>query len=209
MIKILGVQLNKAACEEALCAAIPPQWLAAWEAAHPTLRREAARRASLAGLWLLAESGFVGTLSYTERGKPLPSTGAISVTHTEQLVFCAVSDGKAPIGLDAEEMDGHLDAKRRAAMAERWFSPAEQTLAAADEEAFYRVWTRKEAMVKRSGEGLCGVRALDSEAADCAFYERRVANTLLSLACSAGEEIVWRLDRIDEGASDLRTCPKD
>lgn len=191
MIRVLGVKLNTLAIEEDLCAAIPTQWLSAWRKAHPTLVRESARRASLAGLWLLAGSGAEGTLSYTDMGKPMLSTAAISITHTKACVFCAVSDDLAPIGLDAEDLDGRLDADRRAAMAARWFSADEQKLASADAESFYRVWTRKEAVVKMSGVGLCGVREINTEDVDCRFYEFRMESTFVTLASVTEKKTIF------------------
>lgn len=192
MVRIYAVQLNMLEGKEhVLRAKIPQDWFLQWEKAHPALTREAARMASLAGVWLLAENGAGGTFSYGENGKPMLTGGAISITHTKRYALCAISDHATPIGLDAEDVDGRLDAKRREAMAERWFSEAEREIANRGELDFYRIWTRKEAYVKMTGVGLCGVRQIDTRAVSCAFFEQQVENTVVTLATAQGEEVQW------------------
>ena len=196
MIRIYGVKLSSLPDGDAIKGEIPAPWLEAWRAAHPRLCRPSAMLQSLAGLWLLKKSGAEGVLSYTALGKPCLSDAQIGITHTAEQAFCAVSDGKAPIGIDAEEVNGRLDADRRAAMAKRWFSEAEQTVAVSGEREFYRVWTRKEAYVKMTGEGLCGVRAVDTEAASCAFSSFFVGNAAITVAHARDEEVdreIWML----------------
>jgi 4'-phosphopantetheinyl transferase len=82
-----------------------------------------------------------------QHGKPtLPGGPGFSFTHAGDLVGLAVHDG--PVGLDVEQQRPLPDL---AAMAGHACSPAESV---ADEPAFFRLWTRKEALLKATGDGL-------------------------------------------------------
>jgi 4'-phosphopantetheinyl transferase len=82
-----------------------------------------------------------------QHGKPtLPGGPGFSFTHAGDLVGLAVHDG--PVGLDVEQVRPLHDL---AAMAAHACSPAESV---ADEAAFFTLWTRKEALLKATGEGL-------------------------------------------------------
>ena len=90
-------------------------------------------------------------------GQPtLPGTGLFcSVSHTDGLCVCAVSD--APVGIDAELL---REAPMR--VAKRVFSAGEQqSIAAADDadRAFFEIWTKRESAVKLTGAGLRDIRA--------------------------------------------------
>ena len=196
MIRIYGVKLSSLPDGDAIKGEIPAPWLEAWRAAHPRLCRPSAMLQSLAGLWLLQRSGAEGALSYTALGKPCLSDAQIGITHTAEQVFCAVSDGESPVGIDAEEINGRLDAKRRQAMAKRWFSDAEQALAMASEREFYRVWTRKEAYVKMTGEGLCGVRELDTAAVACSFSTFFEGEAVITVAHAGSERVAQAIEML-------------
>ena len=71
---------------------------------------------------------------------------AFSLTHAGELVGVAVHE--APVGLDVERLRPLHDL---AAMAAHACSPAETV---ADVAAFFRLWTRKEALLKATGAGL-------------------------------------------------------
>jgi 4'-phosphopantetheinyl transferase len=81
-------------------------------------------------------------------GKPrLVGPGpAFSLTHAGDLVGVAVH--AAPVGLDVEQVRPLADL---AAMAAHACAPGETV---ADADAFFRLWTRKEALLKSTGEGL-------------------------------------------------------
>jgi 4'-phosphopantetheinyl transferase len=91
-------------------------------------------------------------------GKPfLPSDSTLSfnLSHTRELVACAIASGM-PVGIDAERTGRILDA---AALAERYFSPCETaSLARGGADAlglrFLELWTLKEAFAKAVGAGL-------------------------------------------------------
>jgi len=84
-------------------------------------------------------------------GKPvLPDGPGFSLSHAGELVGVAVRvDG--PVGLDVEQVRHVADLD---ALAEHVRSPAERARGGLDPAAFFRTWTRKEALVKATGDGL-------------------------------------------------------
>jgi len=95
---------------------------------------------------------------YGRNGKPLLGSNSnlrFNVSHTHGLAILAFAKNRA-IGVDVENVNRETDAKR---LAERFFSQSErqalrhlsgQQLQA----AFFRCWTRKEAYIKATGDGL-------------------------------------------------------
>jgi 4'-phosphopantetheinyl transferase len=84
-------------------------------------------------------------------GKPvLPDGPGFSLSHAGELVGVAVRpDG--PVGLDVEQVREVADL---AALADHACSPAERTRGGVGPTDFFRTWTRKEALVKATGDGL-------------------------------------------------------
>lgn len=133
-------------------------------------------------------------LRATGGGKPY-AEGArfdFSPTHTAGLVALAIGDC-GPIGLDAEAPRGR-DVSRLARAADRWFTPAEnrrvqtaiQNRPQEAEAVFLRVWTAKEALVKRTGAGLAGMRRADTRHhAGCTLRSFDYGNYILTVATSA------------------------
>jgi 4'-phosphopantetheinyl transferase len=132
-----------------------------------------------------------------ECGKPHGKVRAagveLSVTHSGQLVGVAVSD--RPVGLDVEKVDPELDVDTLARMA---LSAAEaQALSGYDGiakvRAFTAYWTRKEAVLKATGEGLRGdLRAETPACIQVQALEVR-ADHRAALAVVADEPPVVRL----------------
>ena len=93
-------------------------------------------------------------LTTTEEGKPMCIDGpAVSVTHSGDLIACAVSDS-AEIGIDLE-----VPRRRRgvAGIARTYFSREEASwLESQPEDRFYMLWVLKEAYLKAIGRGLLG-----------------------------------------------------
>jgi 4'-phosphopantetheinyl transferase len=85
-----------------------------------------------------------------------------NVSHSEDLAVYAIAAGRA-VGVDVESVRPLIEAD---AIARRYFSPAEAAALnnipdpALRLEAFFNCWTRKEAYIKATGEGLS--RPLDS-----------------------------------------------
>lgn len=131
--------------------------------AHAALRLFLARCLDIHPMAVRYENGI--------HGKPrlasgLPSMG-FNLSHSGELGLVAVARDRS-VGVDVEQVRGVLDARSIADMhfsraerqALRSFPPAEQ------QEAFFRCWTRKEAVTKAVGEGLG--HALDSFEVDLA-----------------------------------------
>ncbi len=197
MVKLFGAPCG--ADIEALRREIPTQWLAAWDACHKIGKNEKATRLSLTALALLHRAGAVGTLSYDEKGRPhfLERTCDFSITHTQNNVFCALIDGENEamrIGIDAEDLN-RPDFSNPHEMATRWFSKNEQKafLASPIKETFLRIWTRKEAYSKYTGEGLKALSRIDTEVlangGGVCFFDYRMGDILISLCAPRGVDI--------------------
>jgi phosphopantetheinyl transferase len=194
MIKLYG-----AACGtdiSALSKEIPGQWLSAWNACHKVGKNEKAALLSLSALSLLHRAGADGTLSYDENGRPyfLECTCDFCITHTQNHVFCALTDGEDSsirIGIDAEDL-GRPDFSNLDEMVARWLSESEQKafLASPTKETFLRIWTRKEAYSKYTGEGLRALSKTDTEAlakeGNIQFFDYRIGDILLSVCAPRG-----------------------
>ena len=146
-------------------------------------------------------TAMLANLRATAGGKPY-AEGArfdFSPTHTAGLVALAIGDC-GPIGLDAEAPRGR-DVSRLARAADRWFTPAENRRVQTAirnrpqeaEAVFLRVWTAKEALVKRTGAGLAGMRRADTRHhAGCTLQSFNYANYILTVATSAPEVSEFR-----------------
>lgn len=100
------------------------------------------------------------TYRYGKKGKPyfrdLPYY--FSLSHSGDYVFCALSTEE--IGADIQQHRRQLKGDNRRRLAERFFSEEEKRaleVSGEREELFYRLWTRKEAFGKLTGEGVAGI----------------------------------------------------
>lgn len=142
-------------------------------------------------------AGTLARIQAAENGRPFAPSAEFDFnpTHTKGLVALAIGDC-GPIGLDAEALGGR-DVSRLIRAADRWFTPEESRCVHAAivncpqsaEEAFLRIWTAKEALVKRSGAGLAGMRQADSRSPGCALQTFTHASFILSVATSRQEPI--------------------
>jgi 4'-phosphopantetheinyl transferase len=117
---------------------------------------------ALLGAYLGIEPALVA-FSYGHRGKPsLANPGVeFNLAHTDDLALCALTVGRA-VGVDVERLRPMDDAERIIA---RYFTSREcleflEHPRAERASAFFRGWTRKEAFLKATGEGLAA--SLDS-----------------------------------------------
>lgn len=133
--------------------------------------------------------------SYGPRGKPFLAQPvqarkiAFNLSHSGELALAAVTQNRS-IGIDLEEIHP-LDDFRR--IAERFFSPREnEVLSRLPEseqlEAFFHCWTRKEAYVKATGDGL----ARPTESFDVSFLSGEPAR-LLSVGGGLDDPECWLL----------------
>ena len=120
--------------------------------AAPSLLARAALRALLArhtgrSDWQIVRNALGKPFAIAPTGAPGP---AISLSHTAAMAAVALADIGA-LGIDIER---HRP-RDFAALAAQAFGPAEQAaVAASGAEAFYRIWTLREAVAKATGEGL-------------------------------------------------------
>ena len=182
-----------------LRARIPTQWLTAWDACHKVGKNEKAALLSLSALSLLHRAGADGTLAYDENGRPFFEEHIydFSITHTQNHVFCALTDGEddsARVGIDAEDLD-RPDFSNLGEMATRWFTESEQKVffASPAKETFLRIWTRKEAYAKYIGEGLRALSKIDTVALESEgkiqFFDYRAGDILISVCTPIGVNI--------------------
>jgi 4'-phosphopantetheinyl transferase len=128
---------------------------------------------------------------YGPNGKPtLTESGLFfNLAHSEDLALIAVTR-LGPIGVDVEKIRPMADAD---ALVARFFSPREtalfQTLPAAQKNgAFFNLWTRKEAWLKATGEGI----AHSLNRVEVTFLPSEPAN-LVALPESSGPREAWIL----------------
>lgn len=96
-------------------------------------------------------------VNYLEKGKPVLVDQAgeiiqphISWSHSKKAVAVAVS--REPVGVDVEWIGVYQEKIARKYFSQTEWEHLEQS--EQKEQEFYKLWTRKEAFVKRSGEGL-------------------------------------------------------
>lgn len=155
------------------------------ERAHALLERAHAR---LCG-------GPMPELARSERGKPyFPDRRfEFSLTHTRTIAALAVSD--KPVGVDAETLR-----PVRRGVAERSMGPEELAWIAGqpdENEAILTLWTCKEALVKRSGQGLQfrprAVRLSFAGGVPKGFQVRRLWDGVVTVCPLEDEPAEWRL----------------
>ena len=195
MIKLYGATCGTDI--SALSNEIPEQWLTAWKATHKIGKNEKNALLSLSALSLLHRAGVDSTLAYGENGRPYfeERTCDFSITHTQNYVFCAITEGEEPtrIGIDAEDLN-RPDFSDFDEMAARWFGENEQVvfLASPTKETFLRLWTRKEAYVKYTGDGLKSLSKIDTVSLEAEgeirFFDYRERDILLSVCAPSGAE---------------------
>lgn len=143
------------------------------------------------------------TVKRDENGRPFLSGMEIdfNLSHTEGFAVCAISAlPSTRVGVDVERI-GARRAEAIERVAARWFTVREQErLNAAEdrENIFLNIWTAKEAVVKRTGEGLSGLAKVDSEPnvdVDYEFACYSAEDATVTLCYTKGDcpprEILW------------------
>ncbi|MBQ6401671.1 MAG: 4'-phosphopantetheinyl transferase superfamily protein [Firmicutes bacterium] len=121
----------------------------------------------------------------SSKGKPSLEDGSFqfSVSHSDNLFACAVDD--SPVGLDIQKVR-KLDT---GAIARRFFTAEEADwISREGPPAFFRLWTRKEALSKLRGCELAevvGENVMNRE--DIFFKEINLGNGMLCCICRAEE----------------------
>lgn len=137
-------------------------------------------------------------VSWLKGGKPVLVDGngsicqpQISWSHSRRAVAVAVS--REPVGVDLEWIGRY-----RESIVRKNFSAAErERLEHSDspEQEFYRLWTRKEAFVKRSGEGMTRYLGDIPTQGDC--FESRVWEQYMVSVCGVAGPAGWTY-RVEE-----------
>ena len=160
------------------------------------IKNKAYRAESIGGLtalWCLLEHQGVSlprTVLRDENGKPYIKDGAdlpFSISHSDGVCAAALGDADSgEIGLDIEVIGDRQDAMR---ISDRFFSEDERRELEANgctAEAFYSIWTAKEAKAKLDGKGLSACLGNDTDTG--VFVARLMLNVhekkvALALAC--------------------------
>lgn len=113
-------------------------------------------------------------------GKPQLKGIYFNISHSNEIVICAVSDND--IGCDIEMIK-----QEPKGVAERFFSKNEMMFLLNSnnrEEAFYDIWTKKESYLKMVGSGLSQLRDLDViSQKEVKFYTIKIDNYIINV-CS-------------------------
>ena len=137
----------------------------------------------------------IGTAS-RERGKPYLTEHPeieFNISHSGDYVVIAFSD--RPVGIDVQEMSATSDVDR---LAKHVMTPKEYAHFQEEEDretAFYRLWVRKEAYIKRTGDGLyLDLRTLPEEG----WYEEIAIAPQYACAICAEEPLNVTVEEITE-----------
>lgn len=141
-----------------------------------SINNPAYKQSSLSALLCLAELLSLTELSAKDKtilrergGKPYFAELDLffSISHAEDTVAVALSD--SPVGIDVEFIDTKRDT---ASLSRRFFAPEEHksiSESTCPEDAFFALWTKKEALSKISGKGLSSICRADTLASDYDF----------------------------------------
>ena len=93
--------------------------------------------------------GSIEGLTKSEAGKPfIPGGRHFSISHSEGSWAVLLADEECGLDIQFERTAKELK------IAERWYHPDEVAAVADGEEAFFRIWARREALVKAAGTGI-------------------------------------------------------
>lgn len=149
-----------------------------------------------------------GPIEKDENGKPyLAAVGApqLSISHSEIVVAAALADAcEGRIGIDVEPVRTDRNV---ISIAERFFSPDELSRFKAcggTHDAFYSLWTEKEARAKLFGDGL-GFELSGNARGEKIYYYKyliRIGNTR-AILCAASEHRAEKINFIDLKDKDI------
>ena len=77
-----------------------------------------------------------------------------SISHSNELVVCALSIDEGKIGVDTEKRESTVRKEKQGQFAGRFFAGNEREILEKEPERFSEIWTRKEAYLKRLGTGI-------------------------------------------------------
>ena len=205
----IGSKLSSPDCFEAAASALP-----FGEAERKRLmainNRDAAYQSlcSRIALERLCEGIDYGSIEKDENGKPyFSSVGApqFSISHSQYIVAAALADNcEGRIGLDVEPI--RTD-RNTLSIAERFFLPDELSRFKAlggTHEAFYSIWTEKEARAKLFGVGLGFELSGNKHGEEIYYYKYgiRIGHTR-AILCVASEHRAEKINFIDLKDKDI------
>ena len=115
------------------------------------------------------------TFTYTDTGKPLVEGAYFNVSHSGDMVGCAVSH--RPVGLDIERVRP-VSQRLRHALPQSTDS----------DEAFFRLWTKREALLKCCGESVARWRAEELSEDGYQFSYPFTAEDYVAAICEKRED---------------------
>ncbi|MBR5321029.1 MAG: 4'-phosphopantetheinyl transferase superfamily protein [Clostridia bacterium] len=112
------------------------------------------KRESVAAATELLNMGVHG-LRYEKNNKPVADNCFVSISHSENMV--AVCTSENPVGIDIEKID---DTRNFEKIANRYFHGKEKEFFEQNPtaDAFYEIWTKKEAYTKIDGNGVIEIQ---------------------------------------------------
>lgn len=184
MVTLWTVGLKRALTEEEetlLITRLPPERRARLERVRQAdKRREPLCAYALLGLALRETLGWkeLPSMALTQRGKPyFPDfpQAQFSLSHTDGAVLVGISD--EAIGVDIERIRPVGERLRG------------RVAGGADEEAFFRLWVRREARAKRSGTGIGTMRGPEPPLEAGEFYHALETFPGYAAGVSCGEAV--------------------
>lgn len=123
---------------------------------------------------------------YGSHGKPYHETLCFNLSHSGEYVICAV--GEKEIGCDIQKKK-----ECRTAMVRRFFSKEEQDYIFAEEgnkrdQRFLKIWSRKESLLKMTGEGLSRDLRQISVLFQEGFFDLCIDDYTISVCCKRTED---------------------
>ena len=161
--------------------------------ARGTLRRVLAGALGIDPLVVPIREGAHGKPHLVPRGPSLPPIG-FNLSHSGDRFIVALALGLDP-GVDVELIRPRRSLDR---LARHCFSPAEQRAVAGDPDpvhAFYRVWSRKEAVIKADGRGV----SIGLDRFDVSVGEPAALLDARWTGAAPGEATHWSLRSLDTG----------
>lgn len=120
------------------------------------------------GLEQLGLGDQLDMVSYQDRGKPIHPNVFFNISHSANLVTCALST-KGALGIDVEHVTSvKLEDFRRWITASEWADINEASIPL---RRFYWYWTRKESIIKALGVGLSYLHQIALDATQDVFVE--------------------------------------
>ncbi|MDF1799257.1 MAG: 4'-phosphopantetheinyl transferase superfamily protein [Planctomycetota bacterium] len=188
-------------------------------------RVDAQKRAAREALSLAAErQGLsVGTMPRNEHGAPQPVDGHFwSITHTSEYAGGAAAPW--PLGIDIEGVREPSPEVIAEAASEAELEVVMRIFGESEAEAFSRLWSAKEALLKLTGEGLCGLSKVSlSPSSDLEHrpglwlhhgqgehfvHQLRHGAHFASVTCGPISHVHWDWQHAAEGAPDVAKAAK-